>query len=266
MIILNIMKTALIQLNSVWESKKANLERAAFFTGKAAQEKCDVIIFPELFSTGFSMNIPVIAEDGYGETASYLSSIARENAINLIAGFAMKTPGEERARNMAVVYDRKGRPDATYTKTHSFPLSQEVERFIEGTERVVFNIDAMPSSVFICYDLRFPELFRDVAGRVKAIFVIANWPSKRKDHWETLLKARAIENQCFVIGVNRTGVDGNGIVYPGASRIFGPFGNTVCSGDDTEEFITCEFDPVETDRVRSAFPFLLAREQSQKEK
>jgi predicted amidohydrolase len=256
MIILNEMKAALIQLDSVWESKRANLERAAFFTGKAAQEKCDVIVFPELFSTGFSMNIPVIAEDGYGDTASNLSSIARDNAINLIAGFAMKAPGDERARNMAVVYDRKGRPDATYTKMHSFPLSQEAERFIEGTESVVFDIDAMPSSVFICYDLRFPELFRDVAGRVQAIFVIANWPSERREHWETLLKARAIENQCFMIGVNRTGIDGNGIRYHGASGIFGPLGNVVCSGDDTEEFITCEFDPGETDRVRSAFPFL----------
>ena len=250
------MKTALIQFDSVWESKRANLERAASFTGKAAQEKCDLVVFPELFSTGFSMNIPVIAEDGYGNTALYLSSIARDHSINLIAGFAMKAPGDERARNMAIVYDRKGRPDATYTKMHSFPLSLEVERFIEGTESVVFDIDAMPSSVFICHDLRFPELFRNVAGRVQAIFVIANWPSERKEHWETLLKARAIENQCFVIGVNRTGLDGNGIRYPGASGIFGPLGNIVCSGDATEEFITCEFDPGETDRVRSAFPFL----------
>jgi len=250
------MKAALVQLDSVWESKRANLERAAFFAGKAAQEKCDVVVLPELFSTGFSMNIPVIAEDGYGETASYLSSIARDNCINLIAGFAIKAPGDERARNMGVVYDRKGRPDATYTKRHSFPLSREAEQFIEGTESVVFHIDEMPSSLFICYDLRFPEDFRDVAGRVQAIFVIANWPSERKEHWETLLKARAIENQCFVIGVNRTGLDGNGIRYPGASGVFGPLGNVVCSGNDTEEFITCEFDPGETDRVRSALPFL----------
>jgi predicted amidohydrolase len=250
------MKAALIQFDSIWESKKANLEKAASLIEKASLENCDVIVFPELFTTGFSMNIPVIAEDGYGETASYLSALARRNSINLIAGFAMKAPGDERARNMAVVYDRKGRPDATYTKMHSFPLSEEGARFIEGARTVVFKIDAMPCSVFICYDLRFPELFRDVAMRIQTMFVIANWPSERKEHWEILLKARAIENQCFVIGVNRTGIDGNGILYPGASGIFGPLGNVICSGDSREEFITGEFDPGETDRIRSAFPFL----------
>ncbi|MBF0506410.1 MAG: carbon-nitrogen family hydrolase [Nitrospirae bacterium] len=250
------MKLALIQLDSAWEMKKINLERAAFFAGKSALENCDVVVFPELFTTGFSMNIPVIAEEGFGETASYLSALARQNSINLIAGFAMKAPGEGRARNMAVIYDRKGRPTATYTKMHSFPLVQENEFFIEGTGAAVFDIDTMPSSVFICYDLRFPELFRDVAGRVQAMFVIANWPSERKEHWEILLKARAIENQCFVIGVNRTGIDGNGIAYSGASRIFDPLGNVICAADDTEEFVTAEFNPAETDLTRSAFPFL----------
>ncbi|MBF0559527.1 MAG: carbon-nitrogen family hydrolase [Nitrospirae bacterium] len=250
------MKVALIQLDSVWESKKENFEKAAVYTEKAAAEKCDVIVFPELFATGFSMNIQVVAENGYGETASFLSALARRNSINLIAGLAMKPPGDGRVRNMAVVFDRKGRPDATYTKMHSFPLSEETEKFVEGPGTVVFNIDAMPSSVFICYDLRFPELFRDVAPRVQAIFVIANWPSERKEQWETLLRARAIENQCFVIGVNRTGIDGNGIGYPGSSGIFGPAGNIICTGNATEEFISGKFDPYETDRLRDAFPFL----------
>lgn len=250
------MKVALIQFDAVWEAKKTNLERAASFVERAADENCDVAVFPEMFATGFSMNIPVIADEGYGETLSALSSAAGKNGVNLIAGFAMKAPAEDLARNMAVIYDRKGRPDATYTKIHSFPLSEESRHFIEGGETVIFDIDAMPSTVFICYDLRFPELFREVAARVQAVFVIANWPAERKEHWETLLKARAIENQCFVIGVNRTGVDGNGISYPGASLVIDPAGNVICSGGDTEEFITCEFDPSETDRVRTAFPFL----------
>ena len=91
--------------------------------------------------------------------------------------------------------------------------------------------------MFICYDLRFPEVFRRVAKDVQAIFIIANWPSERKEHWRTLLKARAIENQCFVIGVNRTGKDGNGISYPGSSAIFGPLGNEMCCGSDNIECI-----------------------------
>jgi len=250
------MKAALIQFNNVWESKRVNLDRAALLVERAAIEKCDVVVFPELFATGFSMNIPVVADEGYGETLSSLSSIAKKHAVNVIAGFAMKAPAENLARNMAVVFDRKGRPDATYTKMHSFPLSEEGQHFMEGAETVVFDIDAMSSTVFICYDLRFPELFREVAARVKAMFVIANWPSERKEHWEILLKARAIENQCFVIGVNRIGRDGNGILYPGASRIIDPNGNVICSGSDMEEFITGEFDPSEADRVRAALPFL----------
>ncbi len=114
----------------------------------------------------------------------------------------------------------------------------------------------MLSSIFICYDLRFPEVFRNVAKEVHAIFVIANWPAIRKEHWETLLKARAIENQCFVIGVNRTGKDGNGIYYSGASHIFDPSGNDICSDSESDEFLIGKFNPEEVIKIRSKFPFL----------
>ncbi|MCL4490792.1 MAG: carbon-nitrogen family hydrolase [Nitrospirae bacterium] len=250
------MKAALIQLNTAWESKKANFERADFFVKKAAEEECTVIVFPEMFSTGFSMNIHTVAEEGYGETASLLAGLAKKNNINIIAGFPIKAPGAEKARNMAAVFNRRGLPHATYTKIHPFSYAGEDKYYIAGTDTVVFDIDGMPSSVFICYDLRFPEVFRKVAGEAHAIFVIANWPSERKGHWETLLKARAIENECFIIGVNRTGTDGNGIHYPGASCVIGPAGNVIWSGNETDEFTTCEFDPDEVDRIRSQFPFL----------
>lgn len=250
------MKVALVQFNGIWESVEPNLERAEGFVKRAAEERCDLVVFPEMFATGFSMNVPVVAEEGFGRTAAALSKMAKTYTVNIIAGLAMRAPGAGQARNMAVVCNREGLPVATYTKIHPFSFAGEDSRFIAGINTVTFDIDAMPASVFICYDLRFPEVFRSVARDVQAIVVIANWPESRKPHWEALLRARAIENQCFIIGVNRTGSDGNGILYPGASHIFDPLGNDICCGSGTEEFITAELDPREADRVRAEFPFL----------
>ena len=250
------MKIALIQLDIAWELKKSNLKRAESFAQRATLEKCDTIVFPEMFSTGFSMNISVISESGYGETAEALSEIAKKYSINLIAGFPIKASGEEKGRNMAFVYNRNGMLTATYTKMHPFSFADEDKYYVPGENTVIFEIDGMSSSIFICYDLRFPEVFRRVAREVQTIFVIANWPTARKEHWEALLKSRAIENQCFIIGLNRTGTGGNGIHYPGASHIFDPLGNDICAGDETEEFLTCEFNPDDVIAIRSKFPFL----------
>ena len=250
------MKIALVQLDIEWESKKANLESAQVFVEKAAHEKCDIVVFPEMFNTGFSMNVPTIAEDEDGETASFLSETSKKYAINLIAGFSARSLTGERGRNLAVAYNRKGGLIARYAKLHPFSYAKEDQYYIAGNNTVVFNIDGMPASIFICYDLRFPEVFRSIAKEVQAIFVIANWPAVRKDHWETLLKARAIENQCFVIGVNRTGKDGNGIYYSGDSRIFDPSGHKICSGGEMDEFVTGEINPRDVIEARSGFPFL----------
>jgi len=250
------MKIALIQMDIVWESKKANYARAEKFFIKAARESCDIIVFPEMFNTGFSMNISAIAEDEKGETSRVLSALAKKYALNVIAGFAAKAQGQEKAKNLSVVFDRNGSIIAKYSKMHPFSFAKENQFFSAGNTRVIFHLEGIPASVFICYDLRFPEIFRDIAREVRMIFVLANWPSTRKDHWETLLKARAIENQCFVIGVNRAGKDGNGIRYPGASHIFDPLGKDICSGGAREQFIGCEIDPEAVIKVRSQFPFL----------
>jgi predicted amidohydrolase len=250
------MKMSLVQLDIEWESKKANFEKALVFVEKAAHEKCDLVVFPEMFNTGFSMNVPTIAEDEDGETASFLSETSKKYAINLIAGFSAKSLNGKMGRNLAVVYNRNGGLIAMYAKLHPFSYAKEDQYYIAGDNTVIFNIDGMPASVFICYDLRFPEVFRSIAKEVQAIFVIANWPEVRKDHWVTLLKARAIENQCFVIGVNRTGRDGNGISYSGGSRIFDPSGHEICSGGEMDEFIIGEINPCDVIEARSGFPIL----------
>jgi omega-amidase len=250
------MKIALIQMNMDWENTRANLVKAEKFFRKAAGETCDVLVFPEMFNTGFSMNIKSVAEPKKGATFMLLSRLAKQYRINVIAGYAVKPAGRKKADNKALVIDRNGSVLAEYTKIHPFSFAGEDQFFNAGKTPATFRIDGVPGSIFICYDLRFPEKFRTVAREVFLIFVIANWPASRKDHWETLLKARAIENQCFIIGVNRTGKDGNGIIYPGASHVFDPLGNDICSGDAKEQFITCEIDPGVTTEVRSRFPFL----------
>jgi predicted amidohydrolase len=250
------MKIALVQLDIEWESKKTNYRLAGEFTKRASQEGCDLIVFPEMFNTGFSMNVSAIAENKGGETASVLSEIAGRNGINLIAGYAAKSSEGGKGQNIAAVYNRKGECVARFAKLHPFSFAKEDQYYDAGNNTVVFNIDGMKAGIFICYDLRFPEVFRSIAHEVQAIFVIANWPSSRRDHWVTLLKARSIENQCFIIGVNRTGKDGNGIEYPGASHIFGPSGNEICFGDDKEIFITAEINPHDVHETRDKFPFL----------
>ena len=246
------MKIALIQMNTAWESKTANYARAEKFFKKAAEKACNVIVFPEMFDTGFSMNISIHKE----ETAGVLSGLAKKYGLNVIAGFAAKTPSRRKAKNLAVAFDRSGSVIANYAKMRPFAFADEDKYFSAGNSSVVFSVEGIPASVFICYDLRFPEIFREVAREVWMIFVIANWPDSRKDHWETLLKARAIENQCFVIGVNRTGKDGNGIRYAGASHVYGPTGKDICTGGRREQFIVCEINPEEVRKVRCRFPFL----------
>jgi predicted amidohydrolase len=249
------MKVALIQLDIAWENKQANFEKTEGIIKEAARRGCDVAVLPEMFSTGFSMNVKGIAEDEDGPTSSFLSGVAKKYSINVIGGFTAQGKGPM-GKNVAHAYGRDGGLLASYSKMHPFCLAGEHEHYEAGGGPVVFSLDGMPSSVFICYDLRFPEAMRAVAREVNAVFVIANWPSERVEHWRTLLKARAIENQFFVVGLNRTGTDANGIGYPGASGVFSPDGQEICAGADTEKLVVCEFDPREAERLRSDFPFL----------
>jgi predicted amidohydrolase len=182
--------------------------------------------------------------------------MASEHKINIVGGYPALYPGEEKGRNLAAAYGRDGERVALYQKMHPFPLAGEDRHYLAGKGPVVFALDGTPSSVFICYDLRFPEAMRKVAKEVSLMFFIANWPAQRAEHWDMLLRARAVENQCFVAGVNRVGTDGNGIAYSGVSAIFGPTGNMLCRGSDKEEIIFCEIDPGEAESVRAEYPFL----------
>jgi omega-amidase len=251
------MKIGLLQMDVAWHRKEVNFARAEYLAEKARSEGCDLIVLPEMFSTGYSMDLAVVAEEEDGDTAHFLSGLAKKTGLNIIAGFAVRTSGGPRGKNMAVAYGRPGAVIGRYEKMRPFSLAGEGRFYEAGREAVTFAVDGIPFSVFICYDLRFPELFRRVAREVTAICVIANWPASRQDHWETLLRARAIEDQCYIIGVNRTGTDGNSLVYEGGSLIIGPSGETICAAGAAEGLTYGEIDPGLVDEVRSQFPFLL---------
>lgn len=249
------MKIGLIELNTEWESKESNYEKVSPLIGVAASKGCDAVVLPEMFNTDFSMNTGFIGEEINDSAHTFLSESAKRHGINIIAGYPVKDGGK-RGRNMAVAYNRRGMRIAEYAKVHLFKPMKEHLFYSAGSDTVVFNIDGIPSSVFICFDLRFPELFRRVAKDVQMIFVLANWPSSREDHWITLLKARAIENQCFVIGVNRKGIDGNNIRYSGGSRIFSPFGEEISLKQEGGDLMIGEIEPADVISIRSKYPFL----------
>ena len=249
------MKIALMQTDILWENREKNLEKADALLEKASAELCSVAVFPEMFSTGFSMNARSIAEEPDGPVLDSLGEMARRHRIHIIAGVAVKTD-DGAFENRAYIFDPEGRVIDHYTKNYSFSYAGEDRVYRAGNHQVLFPLEETKSSVFICYDLRFPELFRKVAKQVSLIFLIANWPDSRIDQWDALLKARAIENQCFIAAVNRKGKDGNGLQYNGHSGIIGPTGEDVDLYKLDGECRFYEIDAGEADFVRERFPFL----------
>ncbi|MBD3347495.1 MAG: carbon-nitrogen family hydrolase [Chitinivibrionales bacterium] len=250
------MKIGLAQTNICWESKGSNLKRADGFIKQAANEGCDCIIFPEMFATGFSMDTTLTGESRNGETCKYLSDASKRHRTAILAGYALRKGEREEMYNCAAAFDSRGELTGEYAKIHLFSPGHEDSYYTPGKSPAVFDFAGVRASMFICYDLRFPEIFRKVASEVRIIFVIANWPSRRQDHWNILLKARAIENQCYIAGVNRSGKDGNSILYTGGSAVYGPAGKTVYLAGSSEELGIAEIAPERVDRIRNKFPVL----------
>ncbi len=251
---LNSMKIAIIQLNIEWEDKEANLKKAKEFITQAKKDECDLIVFPEMFNSGFSMNTSKTSEDISGPTISELRKKALENKISIVAGLCLKDTSL--AKNIGVYINDKGELISQYTKNHPFSFSGEHNYFQSGSDQVIFNINNLKASLFVCYDLRFPEIFRKVAKEVGIIFVIANWPESRKDHWETLIKARAIENQCYILGVNRLGSDGNNLKYHGGSMLVDPWGKIISGPEYSKEYFTVKINQERVREIREKYPFL----------
>ena len=238
-----------LQLDIVWEDKVANHDKVRRLLSLARPAPGTLVVLPEMFATGFSMNLPSIG-DGNGETLKFLAAIAKTYRVNMLAGVVRGR------RNEAVLLGADGREVARYAKIHLFSFAGEMRHFVAGTTPVVVDCNEFRLAPVVCHDLRFPELFRDCVKRGANLFaIIANWPTPRLDHWLTLLKARAIENQAYVIGVNRCGRDPN-VEYPGRSQIISPRGEVLADAGETEGAVHAELDFAALEAYRQEFPTL----------
>lgn len=249
------MKAVCCQLDIVWEDKPANYTKVRSLLDGVKIPAGSLVILPEMFATGFSMNVVGIREGAASETESFLASAARFYGVFMLGG--MVTVGANgQGRNEAVVFSPEGKLLARFCKIHPFTLGGEAQHYAAGTEIVTFDWQGFKVAPFVCYDLRFPEVFRSAARQGANVFaVIANWPVVRIHHWSTLLQARAIENQAYVAGVNRCGMDPK-LHYNGRSLIIDPRGEILAELGNQEGVISAELKLDALMAWRQEFPAL----------
>jgi predicted amidohydrolase len=220
------MKISLVSLNQVWQNKEKNLQKITKIIKYASQNKVELIAFPEMTLTGFSNDVSLLSEDEKDSfSIKSFSNLAKNYNIAII--FGMISSHGNKGLNRSLMIDKNGKIIGNYTKIHPFSFSNEDKFFISGEDLCIIDFHEFKIGLTICYDLRFPELYSALGKNCHIIFNIANWPKKRIDHWQTLLKSRAIENQIFIAGVNRKGVDGNNLQYQESSYCFDPSGKKI---------------------------------------
>lgn len=246
------MRAALTQMDIVWENKEANKEICRRLAEKAVKNRAELIIFPEMTLTGFTMNTEYAGENMLegGETVEFFKGISKENNIAVIFGMVYGKKDKTAYNKQIMVYGDEILYD--YSKIHPFSYGGEGEHYEKGQEIISTIFNGISMGGFVCYDLRFPEIFQISSKINKLITVIANWPADRTDHWHTLLKARAIENQAFIIGVNRVG-RGGGLSYKHSSAAYNPYGEKITKSKDAD-LIFADIDVWKADRYRKEFP------------
>ena len=245
------MRIALCQLQIEFESKKINEERAMTFVKNAAHNGVKLVLFPEMSLTGFSMNVAITAEDNH-ESVKRFQEIAKEYSICIGLGWVLKEKEQSKAENHYTIIDSNGKILNDCIKIHPFSYAGEDQFFKSGNSISHFYIDDYCMSSFICYDLRFPEIFQMASKEAHIIIVPANWPAKRSQNWKCLLQARAIENQVYILGINCVG-NQKDIYYSGDSCIIDPNGEIKEMLSNQEGLIIYDLAD-DTERFRSAFP------------
>lgn len=245
------MKLIFVQYNPDWENKLSNQKKIEQLLSQA--EKADLIVFPEMTLTGFTMKSNDFAEELNGESFRFFSELAKEKKSAVFYGVIEK--GRNKNFNTLVHLNNQGKILSTYRKIHPFSFSSENIFYGRGKNPVITKVKDIKIGLSICYDLRFPELFRYYAKeKVDVIVNIANWPDTRIEHWRALLKARAIENQCYVVGVNRIGADPK-LNYTGFSSCFDPMGKELIALKNEEAGVV-DVDKKYVKEVRTKLPFL----------
>jgi predicted amidohydrolase len=241
------------------EANFAKIEELLEQAVKHANGKPDVIVMPEMWNTGYALDrIRELADRDGEQTKSLISAFASKHEVNVVAGSIAAQRGDG-VYNTIYVFDRNGQIIADYSKIHLFRLMDEHLHLTAGDRACSFELDGTEAGAMICYDIRFPELSRKLAlGGAKLLFVPAEWPHPRLHHWRTLLTARAIENQAYVIACNRVGVSGTTSFF-GHSMVIDPWGEIVVEGSEDEQMLFAEIDLGLADRVRSHIPVFADR-------
>ena len=251
------MKIALCQSDIKYEDKEHNIINVKKNVVKSSQMGAQAVFFPEMTLTGFSMNVALIAETD-NETPKLMKALAMENDTAIGFGWVRSKNGK--GENHYTVVDKNGTVLADYVKIHPFSYGGENLYYEPGNRVVTFELDGVTFSVFICYDLRFPEIFQIASEKAEVIVVAANWPQVRISHWTKLLEARAIENQCWILGVNCFGWQNNEY-YSGGSRIAAPTGETRAFLEHESGLLFCEIKD-EAAQYRKSFPMKRDRDVS----
>jgi omega-amidase len=254
----HIITIALGEYDTGWQSTDASLAAATRVATHAAAFGARLVVLPEMATTGFTMDTSR-AVTLQSRDVSLLRAMASRLGIWVVAGVALREPdgAGTTVHNAALAIDPEGEIVAIHRKQRMFAFAGEDASYQAGTESTVVTIEGVRFGLFVCYELRFPELFADVAADVSGMIVIANWPAARRAHWDALLRARAIENQCAVIGVNRTGI-ANGLTYDGGSVAFDAWGDRIDPAAPSGVRIVT-FDAAKVAAVRERFPFLRDR-------
>ena len=242
---------ALGEYDTGWENPLQSLQRARSLAQVARANGANLLVLPEMCATGFTMNAERFAEAEDGFSGRELSAIASDHAFWIVAGLAVRRRG--RYLNSALAFAPDGSLAGTYYKQRLFGYAQETSVYSAGTRACVVQISGLSVALFVCFDLRFPELFRKVGPAVDACVIVANWPSARQHHWEVLARARAIENQCYVIAVNRRG-EADGLKYLGGSLMLDPWGDRCDYPAAGSDLRIGEISRANVLKVRKAFP------------
>ncbi len=253
-----------IQTYLNWEQKETNLQMLEQKIN-ALKEKTEIVVLPEMFSTGFSMKPEILAEKMNGTTVQWMKRIAAEKKIILTGSVIIEDDGEYYNRLLWVLPNGQ---TGHYDKRHLFAYADEHNHFTPGTRRLIASVKGWKINLQVCYDLRFPVWARQqsavdspqsatIASQLEydLLIYVANWPEKRNHAWKTLLQARAIENQCYVIGVNRVGSDGNEIYHSGDSMVVNPMGEVLYTNANEEDVFTITLEKEKLNDIRNKLPF-----------
>lgn len=247
------LKVTVFQAYLFWENIEKNLSNLTLRLSMGVREKTDLIVLPEMFNTGFSMNSEALAEDMEGPTVQWLKKTASQYNCVITGSLIIKDNGNYYNR---LVWMEPSGNYKYYDKHHLFGLGEEDKHFSPGKDKLIVELKGWKIRLAICYDLRFPVWLRNINEEYDILLLVASWPDKRSNHWKTLIPARAVENQSYVIAVNRVGHDGNQIYHSGHSMCLDPNGNTVYYKPEDEDLYTFSINYEELVKTRRQFPFL----------